>query len=208
MIKLKLLISETRIITPEESLLVGDITVYHGTTWTIAQNAKKGELKPINVIEAAVNMLVNQFGETLEYAKNIVKTSLSTRRRDPPRLFLTPNKESAISYAKACTPYGGESTHDVLGDYFSEKNIPWENIAGMIQTKEPAVITITIPLSLLLTHPHWNTPAIKRIRDTIRNMKKYQYLYDDEPGLKKEFHIELLVDEAIPRKYIQRIDRV
>lgn len=208
MITLKSLLFETRIISTENSLLVGDITVYHGTTWTIAQNAKKGELKPINITQSIIDLLINRFGESPEYAQNIVKKSLVLRRSDPPRLFLTPNKASAIGYAKCCSPYGGESTVDVLGNYFSEKRIPFENIAGMIQTKEPALITITIPIKLLLTHPHWNTPAISRLRTIIQNTRKYEYRYTNKEDVLSQLNIELFVDMPIPKQYIQRIDKL
>lgn len=203
MIKLKSLI-ETRVISPEESLLVGDITLYHGTTYPIALLAKKGELGPVKPGIYAMDILMRHFGETLESAKEIVKKHIGSRRTDPPRLFLTTRKETAEGYARSATKYGGECVMDILSPYLANKRIPPLEARRHLLTDDPAVVTFTVPLSIVLTHPHWATPARKRILDIVRNIRKMSKVEWDWD----RFSIEVFVAEKIPSKYLQRIDRI
>lgn len=201
MIKLKSLI-ETRIIEPEESLLVGDITLYHGTDYRTALKAKKEGLNPIDKKEKVVYILMMYFDENREDAEKIFD-KYNVRKNEPNVLFFTTKKESAIDYAKYTSKWQGEITYDILKRYFIDKNVPKEIINNYLSISKPALITITVPLSMVLTHPHWETPARKRIYNIVRQMKKH-------PEIAKNFNFafEVFVREKIPAKYIQRIDRI
>lgn len=161
-------IKETRIITPEESLEEGYITLYHGTIWPIALKAKKGELGPQNLEKLITDVLINVFHETPKSAKSIYDREMKTHsvRQEPDRnvLFLTTNKESAEGYAKACTKYGGEIFLDVLGGYLWEKDKDQdykEKVIKYLQTNEPAVVTINVPISMVHSSALENTTKIK-----------------------------------------------
>lgn len=205
MIKLKQLL-ETRIIGPHSSLTTGDITLYHGTTWDIAKLAKKGELGPVDPVEYVVNILMAHFNKTEEEARNIVKVNLpSTRRKDPSRLFLTTDKEQATRYAQAASKYGGEMVTDMLSNYLPGPRGKSDFYKHMI-TDNPAVVIVTVPLEMVLTHPYWTTPLKRRLINIYYTLKKYseiaKYIDELQPG------IEVFVSEKIPAKYIQRIERV
>jgi hypothetical protein len=205
MIKLKsLLIRETRIIEPENSLLVGDITLYHGTSWKVAKKAKKGELGPINTKELIIPILINYFGESSQKAEEIYEKYIYSYRRkeDPNVLFLTTKKDQAIQYAQYTAKWCGEIVYDVLKNYFLNHNVSKETIEKFHSTinNEPAVITLTVPLSTVYTHPYWKTPMKDRIKDAIRRSKRW--------NMPMDFNMEVFVYEKIPTKYIQRIDKV
>lgn len=202
MIKLKQLI-ETRIIDPHSSLTTGDITLYHGTTWDIAKLAKKGELGPVDPVDYVTNILVNHFNETEENARAIVKKHLGLRKKDPPRLFLTTDKEQAIRYAQGSSRYGGEMTVDVLGGYLSYNH---PDRLKHILTNNPAIVILTVPVDMVLTHPHWITPLKKRLINIYYARKKHPEIYGEIDKLKPG--IEVFVSEKIPAKYVQRIERV
>ena len=203
MIKLKQLL-ETRIIDPHQSLTTGDITLYHGTTWDIAKMAKRGELGPVDPSQYVAKVLVAHFGKTEEEAMQIVKVNLPRiRREEPPRLFLTTDKEQATRYAMAATKYGGEMVADVLINYM-DYNYP-DRLKHLI-TGNPAVVVFTVPLEMVLTHPHWTTPLKKRLISIYYTIKKHPDIAKDIDELKPG--IEVFVSEKIPAKYFQRIERV
>jgi hypothetical protein len=202
MIKLKSLI-ETRIIEPEDSLLVGDITLYHGTDYNIALEAKRGELGPVDTKEYVINILTTYFKEPPENAEKIYKKVIIYRNEsNPPRLFLTTDKEQAASYAKNSTIFGGEIVSIILFSYLNKNNE-----YNRYRTIKPAVVTFTVPLSMVLTHPFWTTPARDRILSIIRQMRKRPEIAKDINKL-QPLGIEVFVKEKIPAKYFQRIDLV
>jgi len=200
-------LTETRIITPEESLYEGYITLYHGTTWPIALKAKKGELGPQNLENLVVDVLVNVFHEDPKDAHEYYKKYSGQRKKDPKALFFTTKKEQAEMYSRSTTKYGGEIFFDVLSKYFWDKNKDHRKYTDFIRklkTDEPAVITINVPLSMVLTHPHWITPAKDRIRDILKVIRQ-------EPDLKDhlgDMTMEVFVKENIPARFVQRIDKV
>ncbi len=210
-------VKETRIIDPEASLSTGDITLYHGTTWAIAQKAKKGFLGPQPLKEYTVNILVNDFGESTDIAARYYDKHADYRKKDPRILYLTPNFRTARNYAVSNTEWGGEVITDILYRYVSEKYAQGGNAAYASKwiedhrTKTPAVVTITVPLSMVFTHPHWVNPARKRILNILRNMRTHQKTYgyskEEVKEIMEDFG-EVFVYENIPAKYVQRIDRV
>lgn len=216
MIKLKSLI-ETRIIDPETALLTGDITLYHGTTWATALKAKKGFLGPQPLREYTINILVNDFGEKPDVAARYYDSHADYRKKDPRVLYLTANFDTARNYAVSNTEWGGEIITDILYRYASEKYAKQghSEYAGKWieehRTKTPAVVTVTVPLKMVFTHPHWVNPARKRILSILRNirthMKTYGYTKEEVNELLENLG-EFFVYENIPSKYVQRIDRV
>lgn len=213
MIKLKSLI-ETRIIDPETSLWTGDISLYHGTTWNTALKAKKGQLGPQPLKQYVVNILVNDFGEKPEIAERYYDQHADYRKNDPGVLYLSTSFRQARNYAVSNTEWGGEVITDVLYRYVSEKYAKqgkMEYARKWIEqhrTKTPAVVTVTVPFSMIFTHPHWVTPARKRILNIVRNIRRMNYKYADKEEMLEDFAIEVFVYENIPSKYVQRIDRV
>ncbi len=213
MIKLKSLL-EAYILNPEEALSVGMITLYHGTTLQPALKAKKGELGPQNLKQIVVDVLVNEFDEDPQIAADYYEKYADYRKKDPKVLFLTPNFRTARNYAVSNTKWGGEVITDVLYRYSSEKfarrGHP-EDARKWIEdnrTKEPAVVTITVPLSMVFTHPNWVTPARNRILNVIRNIKRQTTKTISKEELLEDLDMEVFVYENIPRKYVQRIDKV
>lgn len=200
-------LQETRIITPEESLLEGYITLYHGTVWPIALKAKKGELGPQDMQKLVMNVLIDVFHETPQEAKKYYDKYVSIRRKDPSRLFLTTSRKGAEGYARSCTKWGGELFYDVISNYMYEKdqNIDREVLVKKLKTDEPAIVTINVPLEMVLTHPHWTTPLKHRLRDIMANLKKYPDIKD---SLFDNFNLEVFVKDKIPARFIQRIDKV
>ena len=205
-----LTLKETRIITPEESLYEGYITLYHGTTWPLALKAKKGELGPQPLRDLVINVLVNVFHETPSKAAEFYDKHSSIRRNDPAMLFLTTNKKSAEAYARSSTKYGGEILMDVLGQYFWNSPAYGDPkhqkfVQEKLQTDEPAVVTVNVPLEMVLTHPHWITPLRSRLRDIRKNILKNPEL---KHILSDDLSMEVFVKEKIPARFIQRIDRI
>jgi hypothetical protein len=200
-------IKETRIITPEESLYEGYITLYHGTTWPLALKAKKGELGPQDLEKLIVDILVNVYHETPMAAREIFEKYSSMRKKDPNFLFFTTNKKGAERYACSSTKYGGEIFYDVIGGYLWNKNKgeDLDKIKKHLFTDEPAIVTINVPLEMVLTHPNWNTPLRRRLRDIRKNILKNPELKD---VLSDDLNIEVFVKENIPARFVQRIDRV
>lgn len=201
-------LNETRIISPELSLEEGYITLYHGTTWAIALQAKKGELGPQNLKKLIIDVLTNVFHETPRKSVEIFEKYIGDKRKDSNFLFLTNNKQDAENYARSATKYGGEIFMDILSAYmWNYKNWPRESLDSVrnyLQTDEPAIVTINVPLSMVFTHPNWNTPYRDRIRDILKNVRK-------NPELRKHLDnlsMEVFVKEKIPAKFVQRIDRV
>jgi hypothetical protein len=199
-------ISETRIITPEESLYDGYITLYHGTTWPLAIKAKKGELGPQNMEKLIVDVLVNVYHETPQDAKEYYEKYSRSRKTDPNVIFFTTDKLQAESYARASTKYGGEIFQDVIGEYLWSKNkeVDRNIIWNKLQTDQPAIVTINVPLEMILTHPHWTTPLRNRLRRIKANMLKTPELL----RFPDKYDIEAFSKENIPARFVQRIDRV
>jgi hypothetical protein len=200
-------ISETRIITPEESLYDGYITLYHGTIWPLALKAKKGELGPQNMEKLIVDVLVNVYHETPQDAKEYYEKYSKSRKEDPNVIFFTTDKSEAEDYARVSTKYGGELFYDVLGNYLWDKNkgINNNNAFEKLQTNEPAIITVNVPLSMVLTHPLWSTPFRSKIRQIMKNIKNNPEI---KGSLSDNFNFEVFVKENIPARFVQRIDRV
>ena len=200
-------LKETRIINPEESLLEGYITLYHGTTWPIALKAKKGELGPQNMEKLITDILIKVYHETPINAKEIFDKYTKLRSKDPNFLFLTTSKEGAEKYARSNTKYGGEMFYDVLSGYLWSKNkkTRFNTIFEKLKTDEPAVITINVPLEMVLSHPNWNTPLRHTFRRIRKNMLKNPELKNI---LSDNFNIEVFVKDKIPKRFIQRIDKV
>jgi hypothetical protein len=75
-----------------------------------------------------------------------------------------------------------------------------------LKTNEPALVTMNIPLSMVLTHPNWNTPLRARLRSILNPIKreKYKHIWDNITDLR----LEVFVKEKIPARFIQRIDKV
>jgi hypothetical protein len=213
MIKLKSLI-ETRIIDPTESLWTGDITLYHGTTWDAALKAKKGQLGPQPLRQYVVSILVNDFGEKPDVAERYYDAHADYRKHDPTVLYLSTSFRQARNYAVSNTEWGGEVITDVLYRYVSEKYAKQGRVEYARKwieenrTKNPAVVTVTVPFSMVFTHPHWKTPARNRILNIVRNIRNMKYRYADKEEMLEDFAIEVFVYENIPAKYVQRIDRV
>lgn len=204
------IVNETRIITPDESLYEGYITLYHGTTWPIALKAKKGELGPQELKSLTIDILMNVFHETSDQSLEIYN-KYSSRSKDPNLLFLTTSKEGAEAYARSATKYGGEIFHDIIGNYLWNKgkntNQYLSSLETHLKTNEPAVVTVNVPLSMVLTHSNWNTPLRSRIRKYLYNIRS-QYRPEDLDDHLKDLNFEVFVKEKIPRRFIQRIDRV
>jgi uncharacterized protein YifE (UPF0438 family) len=193
-------ILETRIIDAESSLLVGDITLYHGTTWTVAKEAKRGRLAPQNLEEKVIVVLVNEFKVSSVKAKQIYDKYSTLRKGEPSVLFFTTDRKSAEKYARSTSKYGGEVVNDIVERYLRGQGIFSNEVWDRLVTSEPTVVTITVPLSMTLTHPYWNTPASKRILDIVRSGRKW--------NIDRDFDIEVFIGELIPAKYVQRIDRI
>jgi predicted CopG family antitoxin len=170
MIKLKSLL-ETRIIDPQTSLSVGDITLYHGTNWEVAKRAKKGEMGPIDRKKMVINILMTRFGESKENAEKMYE-KYATRKDEPNVLFLTTDKDQAIGYAKYTAQFGGEIVSDVLTRYIRDRKIPEEQFNRLFPSYEPAIVTVTVPLEMVLTHPYWSTSLKKRLLDIYWYLKK------------------------------------
>jgi hypothetical protein len=200
-------IKETRIISPEESMYEGYITLYHGTIWPIALKAKKGELGPQNMEKLITDILVNVYHETPSSAKEIFDKYVDLRKKDPNFIFFTTRKEQAEDYARACTKWGGEMFKDVIERYLWSKNKEEDRgaIFRKIETQEPAVVTVNVPLEMVLTHSHWSTPLRNKIRQIMKNMRNNPYLKD---VLSTDFDIEVSVKENIPARFVQRIDKI
>ena len=200
-------ISETRIITPEESLYDGYITLYHGTIWPLALKAKKGELGPQNMEKLIVDVLVNVYHETPQDAKEYYEKYSKSRKEDPNVIFFTTDKSEAEDYARVSIKYGGELFYDVLGNYLWDKNkgINNNNVFEKLQTNEPAVVTVNVPLSMVLSHPNWSTPFRSKIRQIMKNIRNNPEI---KGSLSDNFDFEVFVKENIPARFVQRIDRV
>lgn len=205
-------IREARIINPAEAIGEGYITLYHGTTWPIALKAKRGELGPQNLRQLVSDVLVKVFHETpeaaLKYYDDEIRHHSTRNAPSQDLLFLTTDKNAAVRYAKAATKYGGEIFLDILGQYVWDKQGQLgqdihELVRKHLLTDEPAVVTINVPLSMVFSHPNWNTPMKDRLRDIINNARKH-------PELKKHLNdlsMEVFVKEKIPARFVQRIDR-
>ena len=200
-------INETRIYPVENALFNEYITLYHGTTWPIALKAKKGQLGPMGLENLIIDVLVKVFHETPSRAKEIyLKNSSNIRREDPNVLFFTTVKDAAEGYAKSATKYGGEIFLDVLGQYLWDRDVSnyEKNVVKHLQTDEPAVVTINVPISMVLTHPHWKTPLKDRLKDIIDNAKKHP----DISEYIRDLRIEVFVRDVIPKRFVERIDKV
>lgn len=202
MIKLLSLIKETRIIDPIASLLVGDITLYHGTTLSISKKAKMGELGPTNLKQKIKDMFKDLNVSEQDYEYILHNCASSWRiEHDPNVLFLTTRRKDAENYAKTSTKYGGEIFSDIVRAIY-------RNVTNPVHpTNEPAVITITVPLQLVYTHPFWKTPLKQRIKSVLQQMKRYEN-NEDIYNYIREMNFECFVYEPIPARYIQRIDLV
>ncbi len=207
MLKNRRNIKETRIITPEESLYEGYITLYHGTTWPLALKAKKGELGPQDMEKLIIDVLINVYHEAPQDAKKYYDKYSSSRKKDPSAIFFTTNKEGAEGYARAATKYGGELFMDVLSGYMCNKNkMTRPQAFSKLLTDQPAIVTVNVPLEMVMTHPNWTTPLRNRLRYILDPIKREKY--KDIWQYIKDMDIEVFVKEKIPARFVQRIDRV
>ncbi len=73
-------------------------------------------------------------------------------------------------------------------------------------TDNPAVVVFTVPIDIVLTHPHWTTPLKRRLISLYYNLKKHPEIAKDIDELNPG--IEVFVSEKIPARYFQRIEQV
>jgi len=207
MIKLRQLLFEFQEIDPLQALNAKAITLYHGTTMGTAMLAKKGELGPIDMATQVRAFMKARGGDKRDIDYYIKKAEAHVKNESPNVLYLALTKDSAGSYAKKTGGVGGEFLRTVM--FMSAHG----NVSSHLF--DPVVITVTLPLSMVFTHPNFKTPISDSLNKIInmkmdihsnttfqfRNKKELlQIIYDNIT--------EVFVYDKIPSKYIQRIEKV
>lgn len=175
------------------------ITLYHGTTWSLCKKIKREGLIILDVKEK-VNELLKFFNIKSNNIPNWITSEVNLRRKN--RIYLSNNKQYAISYAKSMSIFGGEAATQTARKIMKYLGVDSDEMYKKLRPErlEFGYATIDIPRKDVEMH---NQSSIQKVL--------YSYKKHLGKNWQKELaeeNIEFYTEHPIPKKYIVRIDKI